>query len=298
MAAVFAAVFLFPGVAVASSRTFIGAMIQATLFSDLACSPWFNMAADEYLLHEASRRSSAIFIRLYTWQPGAITFGYNQSIERAVDLGALGDTPLIRRITGGRALYHDPSELTYSVVFSQSEELVKRLGATIAETQSRLAEVLGAFLRAEGIDSKFSRVESSRERDRTFVQSAPCFASAGRYELVSHRGKVAASAQRRTNAAVLQHGSIKIAGLSSHPALRLAAPQHGAESPLAMNDNSFRRRVTSFGEVFTRLTSIPVGTTDYTPEQVIAIRSWADVVRKKPTEGRDIFKQCSTKPSL
>jgi lipoate-protein ligase A len=273
-------------------------MLEAVLIHEFAADPWYNMAVDEYLLHVAGRSEAALFIRLYTWQPGAITLGYNQTLERAVDLAAVGRTPLIRRVTGGRALYHDSSELTYAVAFSQSRELVDRLGGSIAVTQARLADVLAEFLRAEGISTNFSRTESAGEHDRGFIQTAPCFASAGRYELMSAAGKVAASAQRRLEGAVLQHGAIKVAGLVSHPALPMVAEGSRAELPSAMKDNSFRRRCRLFADAFARVTGIPVRPRDLSGDDAEAIADWVAVVRKNPLERRDIFKHSPSHLSL
>ena len=75
----------------------------------------YNMAADDYLLKLAEKGESSPIIRIYGWDVPSITIGYHQKLERAVDLSKLADTPVVRRITGGRALYHDNEELTYAV---------------------------------------------------------------------------------------------------------------------------------------------------------------------------------------
>jgi len=90
-------------------------MQQYYFYRHCAADPFFNTAFDEMMLDFVLGRPDVILLRLYTWMPGTITIGLNQEMERALDVSRLGNTPLIRRVTGGRAVYHDPTELTYAV---------------------------------------------------------------------------------------------------------------------------------------------------------------------------------------
>ncbi|MCK4573421.1 MAG: hypothetical protein KAU36_03575, partial [candidate division Zixibacteria bacterium] len=90
-------------------------MRKILFHNHFAAGPHFNMAFDEWLFARACESPGSIMLRLYSWRPGAITFGFNQKEQTAVDCERLNGTPLIRRVTGGRALYHDPSELTYAI---------------------------------------------------------------------------------------------------------------------------------------------------------------------------------------
>ena len=111
-------------------------MLNARCYSQYGCDPYENMAADEWLMEQAFSRPGYVALRLYTWNAGAITFGYNQDVDRAVDYSALNGTPLIRRITGGRALYHDPSELTYAIVVNTTGLGKTRLTGSITSTST------------------------------------------------------------------------------------------------------------------------------------------------------------------
>ena len=77
-------------------------MVKASCYSHFAFSPYKNMAVDEYLFRQAMDCPGSVTLRLYTWAPGAITFGLNQKLEKAVDHDALDGCTLIRRVTGGR----------------------------------------------------------------------------------------------------------------------------------------------------------------------------------------------------
>ena len=53
-------------------------MCSAYFYQTYAGHPYWNMAFDEWLLVRALERPGSLYLRLYTWHPGAITFGYNQ----------------------------------------------------------------------------------------------------------------------------------------------------------------------------------------------------------------------------
>ncbi len=62
-----------------------------------------NMAVDEELLDDAvGSGASDIIFRLYGWNPKCISLGRNQKSDFST-----GNIPVVRRLTGGRALLHD-----------------------------------------------------------------------------------------------------------------------------------------------------------------------------------------------
>jgi lipoate-protein ligase A len=187
--------------------------------SHCGTDPWFNMAFDEAMLGDVMCHPDTLHLRLYTWSPGAITIGANQEIARAVRLDLLGDTPLLRRITGGRAVYHDPGELTYSVALNLDNPILSDWQASVQEVYLRLAEGLRQFLGRMGLSAQIVRRSAGIRLDKADLITAPCFESVARYELTVDGGKILASAQRQVGRAILQHGSIKLQGLVGHPAL-------------------------------------------------------------------------------
>jgi len=81
--------------------------------------PYYQMALDEALLILRSLNVIPDTLRLYVFKPSAITIGYFQSLNRAVNLEKARELniPIVRRITGGGAVYHDSQgEITYSIV--------------------------------------------------------------------------------------------------------------------------------------------------------------------------------------
>jgi len=196
-------------------------MNNAICYAHYGCDPYYNMAVDEFLFQQALNKPSAIYLRLYTWKIGTITFGFNQNVEKAVDHDKLGSTPLIRRVTGGRALYHDPSEITYAIIVNTENLNNEKLTGSLNQTSQSISEALMSFLDELKINSHYVRHSNDSKLGPKFFHSAPCFESASKYEIKSDGKKIIASAQRRIGNSLLQHGAIKINGVADHPALNL-----------------------------------------------------------------------------
>ena len=82
-------------------------------------SPSFNLAAEEYLF---SRRGED-FLLLYVNEPSVI-IGSNQAVLNEVDQDfcMAHDIRIIRRLSGGGAVYHDSGNLNYSFIHGKSGE--------------------------------------------------------------------------------------------------------------------------------------------------------------------------------
>ena len=81
-----------------------------------------NMDIDSEILEESIRlnRKEAV-LRFYGWSPACVSLGRNQK-DDFIDYNLLKKygVDCVRRLTGGRALFHD-KELTYSYVIPVSE---------------------------------------------------------------------------------------------------------------------------------------------------------------------------------
>jgi lipoyl(octanoyl) transferase len=164
----------------------------------------FNMALDEALMREAAHGPTAT-LRVYGWRRSSVSLGYHQRLKKRLDpeLCRASGVEIVRRITGGREVFHD-RELTYS--FTGPEGLAC-LGADITESYRLIAGGLLAALRLLGIEPE---IERSPERERGLA--GPCFSSASRYELSVLGKKLVGSAQRRCPeaGAFMQQGSLLI----------------------------------------------------------------------------------------
>ncbi|MHC5039413.1 MAG: lipoate--protein ligase family protein [Planctomycetota bacterium] len=74
-----------------------------------------NLDADASLFHAVSRGGSPAW-RLYV-NPPAVVVGRHQAVEREVNLEAVAryGTPVLKRFTGGGAVYHDEGNLNFAV---------------------------------------------------------------------------------------------------------------------------------------------------------------------------------------
>lgn len=78
-------------------------------------NPYFNMAFDEYALECLALDEPLFFL----WQNSpAVIVGLNQNVYAEVDIDYLraNDISLVRRVTGGGAVYHDLGNLNYTIV--------------------------------------------------------------------------------------------------------------------------------------------------------------------------------------
>lgn len=194
-------------------------MSRPLFYRQFACDPHYNMAVDEWLFDRVHSVPGSLFVRLYSWAKGTITFGVNQDMERAFDSSQLNGTPVIRRITGGRALYHDCSELTYSIAVNLSGCHGRAWATGRSSFYRAVAEALAKFVRVMGTDADYCRRSAESNSRSDFFHKAACFASVSRYEVLAKGGKIVASAARQIGDTILQHGSIKLDGVAYHPAL-------------------------------------------------------------------------------
>ena len=270
------------------NRGFFCAMIPALLFSHPDADPYWNMAFDEWLLAESRRRPGVLYLRLYTWRTGTITFGYHQRRERALEWSRVNGTPVIRRVTGGRAVFHAQGEPTYAVAGSSDERPQWRAFERLGDTAGTLAEALQRFLEKLGVRADYVRRAPVSERNRVFFHTAPCFASASRYELVSDGRKVVASAQKRIGRAFLQHGAIRLHPIPEHPALGgdPSAYAHGAPR-VTLPD--WRRVEEAFGRALAETLDLKIHTGELSPAQVAAIARRSEEIARQPLAPRTIL---------
>ena len=168
------------------------------LFLDEAASGAWNMAVDEALLL-SQQSDSAPILRFYSWDPPCVSIGRFQKVEAFNSKPKTQHPKLVRRPTGGRAIWHQ-HEITYSVVLR--EELLPREARSVLGSYQWLSRALIQGLYFLGVQSQLA------ERDKELSRSENCFASAARSDFMVQGRKLIGAAQCRKNGAILQHGSL------------------------------------------------------------------------------------------
>jgi lipoyl(octanoyl) transferase len=168
------------------------------LWLDTARPGWQNMAIDQALLERA--QTGERWLRLYTWQPGCLSFGRHEPAARRYDAGRIAALGLdvVRRPSGGRAVWHG-RELTYAVACPGG---IGSLRDSYLEIHRMLRDALA------GIGVAAELAPTSRAAP---VDAGACFARPAGGELMVAGRKIVGSAQLRQGGALLQHGSIRLA---------------------------------------------------------------------------------------
>lgn len=143
-----------------------------------------NEAAMNMAIDEAIMLSKKPTLRFFGWKPPTVSIGYFQGMEQEVDLDACKahGIDVVRRVTGGGAVFHD-QELTYSYFVPEDSGEVSR---TILESYDQICGFVIGGLRKLGLEAEFKPIN----------------------DIIVNGKKISGNAQTRKNGMVLQHGTI------------------------------------------------------------------------------------------
>ena len=148
-----------------------------------------NMAIDEAILTARTTNQVPNTLRLYRWQPSAVSIGKNQNptVELYVDNCRKMGVDIVRRISGGGTVFHSAGgEVTYSVIAQTAN-----IGNTIPATYQRIYVAVTDALRLLGIPADYNTGD---------VKNCPNLTVEGK--------KISGSAQVLRKGVVLQHGTL------------------------------------------------------------------------------------------
>jgi lipoate-protein ligase A len=147
-----------------------------------------QMAIDEAIAIARLKENTPNTIRLYRWNPSAVSIGYFQSIKKEVNVEACKEfgVDIIRRITGGGAVYHDYNgEITYSIVVPENNPKIPR---DILASYEIICNAIVKGLSKLGVDAQFKPIN----------------------DIVAGNKKISGNAQTRRHGVILQHGTILV----------------------------------------------------------------------------------------
>lgn len=165
------------------------------------------MAIDETLMLSLLQNSpeKAGFLRFYKWSPPTLSFGYNQRIERLVDLEKLKGIGIVRRMSGGKMVYHN-DEWTFSLGIPQAS-LKREKNATFLQMFMNAVNPLVSALVAAGVPARFS---DSREFKTVSGNQVHCYATAAGHSIFAGSEKLIGAAGIVKEDSMIIHGSIPI----------------------------------------------------------------------------------------
>lgn len=169
------------------------------------------MAVDEALLHSYEKGPDYPLLRFYGWDGPSVSIGRFQSFDDDIypeNCEAAG-VPMVRRITGGGAIFHD-HELTYSLVCSRHD-----FGSmSVKESYRKICSFLLEYYRSLGLDVEYA-VDRSGASAELGQKTVHCFAGTEAFDISlrypdGSLRKLGGNAQRRMGSTVFQHGSIPL----------------------------------------------------------------------------------------
>jgi lipoate-protein ligase A len=170
------------------------------LLPDLDADGPEQMARDEALLGLAAGTT----LRLYRWTPPTVSLGCFQD-HAAIAPRLPPGTPLVRRITGGGAIWHQ-HEVTYCLAGILGE------GGLPGAARGLYPLIHGAVLAALARRGATLTLQAETTGDRRYAAEPRCFASPAADDVVhADGGKALGSAARARGTRVVLHGSLKLA---------------------------------------------------------------------------------------
>ena len=167
---------------------------------------------DEALLQSAGRAGQGGCLRFYLWEQPTLSLGYFQEHEDRARHEASLACPIVRRSTGGGAIVHD-RELTYSFTCHVPHRGKVDPFSLYDAFHTTLVDELAGF----GISASLC-VATIQPRDQ--VEPFLCFERRSRGDVLIGDAKIAGSAQRRHQKALLQHGSVLLRKSVASPELK------------------------------------------------------------------------------
>jgi len=160
------------------------------------------MAIDEAIFKAIIQNEVPPTLRLYTWNPPALSIGYFQNTESPLIKEYLTKGyPLVRRPTGGLAVLHE-DEISYSMTGAMARD---GFPCNVREAYRKAHESIRKALLNLGLETTLS------QEQKAGTNNALCSASWLPYDIIlEHKGKIGGSAQRKSGNVLLQHGSVSL----------------------------------------------------------------------------------------
>ncbi len=160
----------------------------------------YNMQLDAQLLDKSIKtKQNETILRFYGWSPSCVSIGRNQNPDDInTDYCKENKIDIVRRITGGRALYHS-DEVTYSFICPMSK---LKNGESVINSYKEISEAIIEGFKLLGIELNIGN------KKQNSLNNKYCMLLSTGADLCWRNKKLIGSAQYRQKDYILQHGSI------------------------------------------------------------------------------------------
>jgi lipoate-protein ligase A len=165
-----------------------------------------QLAVSEAVLDAVRSGQAPPTLRFYSWSEPVVILGVGQS-SADIDLTAceaLGYC-VLRRISGGTAVYHDADELSFEITVPAGH-LLGPFDVRLA--YARFAEILSDALVPIGVATRAVEADEATTRSPDEQLRPACFAALSPYELLASGRKLIGMAQVRRGGVIIQHGAV------------------------------------------------------------------------------------------
>lgn len=168
--------------------------------------PAHQLALGEAMLEAIARREQPPTLRLYAFSTPTLVLGMAQSLAHvAVERCHERGIALVRRASGGTAVFHDAQTYSFDLIVPAGHRLA---GSDVHRNYAHLADVLLAALARLQVTARATTLEESRAEQADTGLDAVCFASRAPFEILVEERKLMGLAQIRRLGATMLHGAI------------------------------------------------------------------------------------------
>ncbi len=162
-----------------------------------------NMAIDESIFIHCIQKQSPPTLRFFQWQMPSITIGYAVDAEKELNLDPCWTKkiPVVRRITGGGAVFHKP-DITFSINFPKN---IIPQPQSIIDSYKFINQIFVDGLKNLGIVCTL--LDELASQPSKYAPNI-CFIKPTVYDILFQGKKLVGNAQRRKKDFILNHGSI------------------------------------------------------------------------------------------
>jgi lipoate-protein ligase A len=169
----------------------------------------WNMGVDEAMFTHVAQTGEAI-LRFYTWSEPTLSLGYFQNYSEREQHASSLACAVVRRSSGGGAILHD-QEWTYSIALP----ITQRWSHLVTEVYDWFHVSLCRAFQSFQISPQLCSNSLHNLAPEPFL----CFQRRAQGDVLLQSHKIAGSAQRRKQHALLQHGSVLMCRSTAAPEL-------------------------------------------------------------------------------